>query len=40
MDNRLNGMSKKFEERNTTLTNQINVFQKNQTQQPQRGPFS
>ena len=40
MDNRLNEMSKKFEERNTTLTNQINDFQKNQTQQPQRGSFS
>ena len=35
MDNRLNEMSKKFEERNTTLTNQFNYFQKNQTQQPQ-----
>ena len=33
-------MSKKFEERNTTLTNQFNTFQKNQTQQPQRGSFS
>ena len=32
MDNRLNEMSKKFEERNTTLTNQFNEFQKNQTQ--------
>ena len=31
---------KKFEERNTTLTNQIDDFQKNQTQQPQRGSFS
>ena len=40
MDNRLNEMSKKFEERNTTLTNQINDFQKNQTQQPQKGSFS
>ena len=40
MDNRLNEMSKKFEERNTTLTNQLNNFQKNQTQQPQRGSFS
>ena len=40
MDNRLNEMSKKFEERNTTLTNQFNDFQKNQTQQPQRGSFS
>ena len=40
MDNRLNEMSKKFEERNTTLTNQFNHFQKNQTQQPQRGSFS
>ena len=40
MENRLNEMSEKFEERNTTLTNQINEFQKNQTQQPQRGSFS
>ena len=40
MDNRLNEMSKKFEERNTTSTNQFNTFQKNQTQQPQRGSFS
>ena len=40
MDNRLNEMSKKSEERNTILTNQINDFQKNQTQQPQRGSFS
>ena len=40
MDNRLNEMSKKFEERNTTLTNQFNNFQKNQTQQPQRGSSS
>ena len=40
MDNRINEMSKKFEERNTTLTNQFNDFQKNQTQQSQRGSFS
>ena len=40
MDNRLNEMAKKFEERNTTLTNQFKNFQKNQTQQPQRGSFS
>ena len=40
MDNRLTETSKKFEERNTTLTNQFNTFQKNQTQQPQRGSFS
>ena len=40
MDNRLSEMSKKFEERNTTLTNQFNTFQKNQTQKPQRGSFS
>ena len=40
MDNRLNEMSKKFEERNTTLTNKFNDFRKNQTQQPQRGSFS
>ena len=40
MDNRLNEMSKKVEERNTTLTNQINDFQKNQTQQSQRGSCS
>ena len=40
MDNRLNEMSKKFEERNPTLTNQFNDFQKNRTQQPQRGSFS
>ena len=32
LDNRLNEMSKKFDERNTTLTNQFNDFQKNQTQ--------
>ena len=40
MDNRLNEIAKKFDERNTTLTNQFNDFQKNQTQQPQRGSFS
>ena len=40
MDNRLNEMSKKFQERNSTLTNQFNDFQKNPTQQPQRGSFS
>ena len=40
MDNRLNEKSKKFEERNTTLTNQFNDFQKKPTQQPQRGSFS
>ena len=42
MDNRLSETSKKFEERNTILTNQLNDFQKrkNQTQQPQRGSFS
>ena len=40
MDNRQNEMSKKFEERNTTLTNHFNDFQKNQTQQSQRGSFS
>ena len=40
MDNRLTEMSTRFEERNTTLTNQFNNFQKNQTQQPQRGSFS
>ena len=34
MDNRLNEMSKKFDERENTLTNQFNDFQKNQTQQP------
>ena len=39
MDNRLNEMSKKFEERNTTLTSQFNDFQENQTEQPQRGTF-
>ena len=39
-DNRLNEVSEKFEERNTTLKNQFNDFQKNQTQQPQRGSFS
>ena len=32
MDNRLNEMSKKFEERNFLLTNQFNDFQKNQKQ--------
>ena len=36
---RLNEMSKNFEGRNTTLTNQINDFQKNQIQQTQRGSF-
>ena len=40
MDNRLNEISKKIGERNTTLTNQFNYFQKNQTQQPQRSSFS
>ena len=40
MDNRLNETSKNFEERNTTLTNQFNNFQKNQTQKPQRGRVS
>ena len=40
MDTKLNGMSKNFEERNTTLTNQYNDFQKNQTQEPQMGSFS
>ena len=39
-DNRLNEMSEKFEQRNITLMNQFNNFQKNQTQQPQRGSFS
>ena len=39
-DNRLIEMSKKFDERNTTLTNRFNDFQKNQTQKPQRGSFS
>ena len=33
-------MSKKFEERNTTLTNQVNDFHKKETQQPQRSSFS
>ena len=37
MDNRLTELSKQFEERNTTLTNQFNNFQKNQTQQSRRG---
>ena len=40
MDNEINEMSKKFEERNTISTNQFNDFEKNQTQQPQRGSFS
>ena len=40
MESRLNEMSKKFEERNNTITNQFNVSQKNQTQQPQRGSSS
>ena len=41
MDNRLNEISiKKREKRNTTLMNQYNDFQKNQTQQPQKGSFS
>ena len=39
MDNRLNEMSKNFEERNTTLTNQFNDFQKKQTQQPRGALF-
>ena len=34
MDNRLNEISKKFEERNTTLTNECNDFRKNQTEKP------
>ena len=33
MGNRLDEMSKKFEDRNTTLTNQFNVFRNNQAQQ-------
>ena len=33
MDSRIDEISKEFKERNTTLTNQINEFQKNQTQQ-------
>ena len=32
-------MSKKFDKLNSNLTNQFNKFQKNQTQQPQRGSF-
>ena len=40
MDNRMNEMSKKFEERNTFLTTQFNLFQKNQTHQSQWGSFS
>ena len=40
VDNRLTEMSKQFEQRNTTLKNQFNNFQKNQTQQPHRGSFS
>ena len=40
IDNRINEMSEKFQERNTNLTNQFKVFQKNQLQQPQKGPFS
>ena len=39
IENRLNEMSKTFEERNTTFTNHLNDFQKNQTQQSQRGSF-
>ena len=35
MDSRLNEMSRKFKKRNTTVTNNHNDFQKNQTQQPQ-----
>ena len=33
MDSRLNEMSKQFEERNLNLTNQLEIFQKNHTQQ-------
>ena len=40
MDNRLIGMTKNFERRNTTLTNQFNDFQKTRTQQPHTGSFS
>ena len=40
MDNRLNEMSKQFEERNTNLTNQLEAFQKTQTQQFQRGAYN
>ena len=40
MDNRLNEMLKQFAERNTTLANQLNNFQKYPKQQSQRGPFS
>ena len=40
IDNRVNETSEKFQERNTNLTNQFKIFQKNQTQQPQKGPFS
>ena len=40
MNSRLNEMSKEFDERNATLTNQLYDFQKNQTQQPRRGSLS
>ena len=39
MDNRLNEMSKKLEDRNTTLTNQINDFRKNQKKTVPAGLF-
>ena len=39
MDNRLNEMSKKFEERNTTLTNQFNDFRKIKHNSPRWAPF-
>ena len=39
MDNRLNEMSKTFEERNTTLTNQFNDFEKKSNTSPGGAPF-
>ena len=40
IENWLNEISKKTEDWNSTLTNHLNDFQKNQTQQSQRGSFT
>ena len=40
IDNRLNEMSKQMEERNTSFTNQLATFTKNQTEQSQRCSYS
>ena len=39
MENRLNEISKLMEERNTTFTNNLETFNKNQMEQSQRGSF-